>query len=76
MITLVEARDRGIELPADDVVAQDIIDEQEAWLARRIGPLEGPRTETFYVGVAATYGKLGLRRYTDLVTIVDGGYTV
>jgi hypothetical protein len=53
-----------------------MIDEQESWLARRIGPLEGPRTQTFYVGIGATYGKLGLKRFTDSVTLTDGGTTV
>lgn len=73
MIDLAEARLRGIPLPADDGAAQDIIDEQEAWLARRIGPLEGDRTETFYVGLASVTGKLGLRRYTDAVVVTDAG---
>jgi hypothetical protein len=73
VITLGEARARGIALPADDVVAQDIIDEQEAWLARKLrGPLEGSRTETFHVGYGRTTGKLALARYTDAVTITDG----
>lgn len=76
MITLAEARARGIELPSDDAVAQDIIDEQESWLARRIGPLEGSRTETFYVGSGATHGKLALRRYTDAVAVTDAGAAV
>lgn len=75
MIVLAEARLRGIPLPADDGAAQDIIDEQEAWLARRIGPLEGARTETFYVGLASVTGKLGLRRYTAVVAVTDAGLT-
>lgn len=76
MITLGEARARNVSLPADDVVAQDIIDEQEAWLAARIGPLEGSRTETFFVGIPGTYGKLGLRRRTDTVVVTDNGGTI
>ena len=77
MITLSEARARpGIQLPADDAVAQDIIDEQEAWLARRIGPLEGSRTETFRVGLGATSGKLGLRRPATSVSVIDGTTTL
>lgn len=76
MISLSDARARGLPLPADDAVAQDIIDEQEAWLARRIGPLEGERTETFYVGINGTYGRLGLRRFTDAVVVTDAGATV
>jgi hypothetical protein len=74
VITLGEARARGIPLPADDVVAQDIIDEQKAWLVRKLrGPLEGSRTETFHVGYGRTTGKLALARYTDAVTVTDGG---
>jgi hypothetical protein len=65
LITLEECPAGAIALPADDDVAQDIIDEQEAWLARRIGLLVGDRTETFYVGLGETRGKLGLARYTD-----------
>lgn len=77
VILLEEARARGIALPADDGVAQDIIDEQEAWLARQLrGPLEGSRTETFHVGYARTTGKLALARYTDAVTLTDGGAAV
>lgn len=76
MITIAEARARGIALPSDDAVAQNIIDETEAWLARRIGPLDGERTETFYVGVSAAHGKLSLRRYTDSVDVTDGGSAV
>jgi hypothetical protein len=73
VITLDEARARGVALPLDDAVAQDIIDEQEAWLTSRIGLLEGARTETFFVGIPGTGGKLGLRRSTDAVTVVDNG---
>lgn len=73
LIILAEARARDIALPADDDAAQDIIDEQEAWLARKVGLLQGERTETFYVGQSATHGKLGLRRYTDSVVLTDAG---
>src|SRR5690349_22994995 len=74
--TLAEVRARGITLPTDDDAAQGIIDEQVAFLTRKIGPLWGTRDETFYVGLAATHGKLGLRRYTDEVTVTDGGVAV
>lgn len=72
-ITVAQARARGIALPSDSAAAQAVIDEQEAWLARRIGQLVGSRTERFYVGPDETRGKLGLARYTDSVTITDGG---
>lgn len=76
MITIAEVRLRGIALPTDDGAAQDIVDEQEAWLAARIGPLDGERTETFWVGVGATDGPLHLARYTDGVDVEDGGSAV
>jgi hypothetical protein len=76
VITVAEARARGIPLPSDDLVAQDIVDEWEAWLARRIGPLDGSRSETFYVGISTTDSKLSLRRFTDDVTLTDGGHSV
>lgn len=77
MITVEEARARGIDLPADEDAAQALVDEQEAWLARRIGPLDEEITETFYVGAyRASDVKLGLRRYTDAVVVTDGGVLV
>lgn len=76
MITVEEARSRGIALPADDDAAQAIVDEQEAWLARRIGPLDEEITETFYVGLSRTDCKLALRRYTDAVVVTDNGVLV
>ena len=72
MLTIAEVRARGIELPSDVDAAQAVIDEQEAWLERKIGPLDGERTETFYVGISRTWGKLALSRYTDEVVVVDG----
>lgn len=70
-------RARSIALPSDDVVAQDIIDKEVAWLARKLGgPLEGSRTESFHVGYTRTAGKLSFRRFTDAVTLVDGVNTV
>lgn len=76
MITLEECRLRGIGLPIDDGAAQDIIDEQEAWLARKIGALEGERSESFYVGLSTTHGRIGLARFTDEVDLADGGTAV
>lgn len=76
MLTIAEVRARGVELPSDVDAAQAVIDEQEAWLERKIGPLDGERTETFYVGLGGTWGKLALSRYTDEVAVVDGGSVV
>lgn len=44
---------------------QELIDEEEAWLARRIGPLVGPRTELFRL--PSGYDILRLRRPTDAI---------
>ncbi len=83
LIVLAEARKRVPSLPSNDTAAQQIIDEQEAWLARRLGgPLIGDRTETFWITGAYRVrpdlyvGKLALSRYTDEVTIEDNGDAV
>jgi hypothetical protein len=76
ILDLTEARNRGLDLPTDDTAAQNILDETEAWLARKIGPLTGDRTETFYAGVYSVSGALGLKRFTDAVTVTDGGSAV
>jgi hypothetical protein len=75
LIVLAEARKRVPSLPSDDGAAQAIIDEQEAWLARRLGgPLTGERTETFYT--AGATGKLSIARFTNEVVVVDNGTTL
>jgi hypothetical protein len=92
LIVLAEARKRVPSLPSNDTAAQQIIDEQEAWLARRLGgPLVGERTETFYVGGPFPFlnqqmldvypydpmrHRLSLLRYTDSVVVEDNGDTV
>ena len=75
VLVLADARTLGIPLPADDTLAQSILDQVEAEMARILGPLTGSRTETFYTGGANT-GKLSLGRYTDAVAVVDNGATV
>jgi hypothetical protein len=89
LIVLAEARKRVPSLPSNDTAAQQIIDEQEAWLARQLGgPLTGERSETFWAGDRRWYGgfdrphpythsqKLRLLRYTDSVVVVDNGVTI
>ena len=44
LVTLSDAQDR-----AGAAVTQDMIDEEEDWLASMIGPLTGERTETFFL---------------------------
>lgn len=61
----------------DDEVLQDIIDEEEAWLESKIGPLGGERVETFLL---AGYGfrphELILRRRAAVLTEVTDNGTV
>ncbi len=58
-----------VETALDDVSLQAVIDREEAWLARRIGPLSGPRTVTYrYPDVR---GVIQLDRPTDAVTVTD-----
>lgn len=71
VISVDEARARGINLPSDVDAAQGIIDEQEAWLTARIGPLTGMRTETFRVD-GSHDATLYLARHTDSVEVTDG----
>ena len=56
-------------------VNQDQIDEAEAWLAARIGPLVGMRSETFYLSQRRrrwmTVDGLWLKRPTDSVLITS-----
>lgn len=64
LVTLSDAQDR-----AGASVTQDMIDEEEAWLAVRVGPLIGERTETFFLP-ARQHGiidALYLSRRTDAV---------
>jgi hypothetical protein len=76
ILTPDEVRARNVELPTDAAAAQDIIDENEAWLEARIGQLVGERTEQFFVGWGIERGPLYLARTTSSVVIVDGGITL
>lgn len=65
LVVLADAQDR-----AGESVTQDMIDEEEAWLASQIGPLTGEVTETFYLPtkLTGTVDALYLSRRTDAVT--------
>jgi hypothetical protein len=64
LVVLADAQDR-----AGESVTQDMIDEEEAWLAVQVGPLNGERTETFYLPsrLSGTVDALYLSRRTDSV---------
>lgn len=56
----------------DPDTLQTVIDQQEAWLARRIGQLVGERSVTYTPGP----GPLFLSRPTDAVAIANAGGTL
>lgn len=70
--TEAQAANIGLELSVEAL--QDAIDEEEAWLARRIGPLEGERTQRFPLsGLSPTSSEVRLRRPTaEIVATLDG----
>jgi len=53
---------------------QVVIDREEAWLAGRVGPLTGERTDTFTPGLGDT--PLYLRRRAESVVLTDDGRTL
>lgn len=59
--------------PLTDPQLQEVIDREEAWLARRIGALEGSRTATFVVTSQGAALPLRLPRPASSVTVVDNG---
>jgi hypothetical protein len=70
LLLLDEAQAAGIGAELDEAALQDAIDEEEAWLARKIGPLVGERTERFrltYITPLPT--QVQLRRPTDSVEV-------
>lgn len=62
-----------VDTSLSDGDLQTVINREEADLAGLIGPLDGPRTETFYPEARQP---LYLRRPTDAVTVTDVGVTV
>lgn len=66
LVSLANAQTR-----AGDSVTQEMIDGVEEWLAAEIGPLEGDRTETFYLSERRDLGivdGLWLSRRTNVLT--------
>ena len=69
MLTTDEAR-ALITTSLSDADLADVIEREEAWLARRVGPLDGERVETF-VAEAGTE-TLELQRPASTVEVTDG----
>ena len=57
-----------------DADLQVVIDREEGWLAGRVGPLTGSRTDTFTPGLGDT--PLYLRRRAESVVLTDSGRTL
>lgn len=73
VLSVEQAQDAGIGAELDPEVLEDTIEEEEAWLARRIGPLVGERTQVFQLaGLSPTSPELRLQRPTDIVELVMG----
>lgn len=67
----VEAARAVINTSLSDPALQDVIDREEAWLARRLGQLEGERTQSFpLAGYRRRQYEIRLQRPTD-----DAGLT-
>jgi hypothetical protein len=70
VLSLEDARAAGIGGELGDEALQDAIDEEEAWLARRVGPLVGERTQRFALtGLPPGGSELRLLRPTDEVEV-------
>lgn len=63
-----------VTTPLSDDALQDVIEQQEAWLARRIGPLTGPRTVT--IPRPTRHAPIVLARPASAVTVTDVGTEV
>lgn len=74
LVSIEEVQARNVGRDLGDSALQDAIDAAESWLARRIGPLLGERTQLLYPRRSAE--PLYLRRFTSTVTIEDDGEEV
>jgi hypothetical protein len=74
VLSLEEARAAGLGGALGDEALQDAIDEEEAWLAARIGPLVGERTERFSLAyIRPLSSSVRLRRRTTEVELEQDG---
>ena len=73
LVTLSEVR-ALVETGLTDVDLQAVLDREEGWLASRIGPLTGERTETFRPTLPDA--PIYLPRRTDAVVVTDNAVPV
>lgn len=73
-LTIAQARAAGLGLELSDTDLQDAIDEEEAWLAGKIGPLVGERTQLLPLAyLAPRSSEIRLKRPTDAVEVEQDG---
>lgn len=70
-----------VDTDLEDADLQAVIDRQESWLASQVGPLTGPRAETFYPSAVpdASHGVVPLRRHVSSlanVAVTDAGAAI
>lgn len=75
MLTVDEAR-ALVTTSLSDADLADVISRQEAWLARRVGPLDGQRTETFVTPDGDEVLHLQRPGQSDSMTVSDEGGAV
>jgi len=73
-VTTVDEVRAMVESPLSDVVLQDVIDREEAWLARRVGPLTGSRAVV--IPEPPRHDPITLSRAVSTVTVTDAGIAV
>jgi hypothetical protein len=74
VLSLEQARAANLGAGLSDAALQDAIDEEEAWLARRIGPLLGERTQVFQLAyLPPLTNSVKLKRPTDSVELEQDG---
>ena len=73
LVTLSEVR-ALVETSLTDVDLQAVLDREEGWLAARIGPLTGARTETYSPGLTDT--PIYLSRRAASVVVTDNALAV
>jgi hypothetical protein len=73
LLTVAEVR-AAITTSLSDDALQSVIDQQEAWLARRIGPLDGERTQHF-LNLRPTQ-IIHLQRPTSAITVEEDAVAV
>jgi hypothetical protein len=74
VLSVAQARAANVGVGLSDAALEETILEEEAWLARRIGPLTGTRTEVFWLsGATPSMSLVHLKRPTGSATATLDG---